>query len=86
MSKKESRCSFCGNPRSEVNLLIAGISGHICDHCVGQAQGIIKEQFIPAKVAEAPVNLLLPQEIKRNLDEYVIGQDDAKKSIVCCCI
>lgn len=79
MAKKEASCSFCGRPRNEVNLLIAGISGHICDYCIGQAQGIIKEEVVPTQVDEAPVNVLKPQEIKKALDEYVIGQSDAKK-------
>jgi ATP-dependent Clp protease ATP-binding subunit ClpX len=79
MAKKEAKCSFCDRPRGEVNLLIAGISGHICDYCVGQAQNIIKEEVIPIKVEDAPVNLLKPQDVKKALDEYVIGQSDAKK-------
>ncbi|SFT88846.1 ATP-dependent Clp protease ATP-binding subunit ClpX [Lishizhenia tianjinensis] len=84
MAKKDSSsCSFCGRPRAQVGLLIAGISGHICDHCVGQAQTIIKEEVVDDGYngEDAPLNLLKPQEIKAALDEYVIGQDDAKKTL-----
>lgn len=82
MSKKETTCSFCGRPRSQVGLLIAGLSGHICDHCIVQARTIVDEELnskTPSAPVTAPVNVLKPQEIKTKLDEYVIGQDDAKK-------
>lgn len=62
-----------------MNVLIAGISGHICDHCISQAQHIIKDEVVPANQDETPVNVLKPKEIKATLEEYVIGQDDAKK-------
>lgn len=82
MAKKETSCSFCGRNRSQVVLLIAGISGHICDHCASQAKLLFEENnHAFEKEATAPVNLLKPQEIKTNLDEYVIGQDDAKKTL-----
>lgn len=82
MAKKETSCSFCGRNRSQVGLLIAGISGHICDHCASQAKLLFEENnHAFEKEATAPVNLLKPQEIKTNLDEYVIGQDDAKKTL-----
>ncbi len=74
------KCSFCGRNKKEVNLLIAGISGHICDSCVDQAYQIIQEE---SKVrGDFDVNglkLLKPIEIKDFLDQYVIGQDEAKK-------
>ena len=81
MSKKESGCSFCGRSRNEVGVLIAGVSGHICESCVQQAHSIIKEEDLGVKAENSPevVNLLKPIEIKTRLDEYVIGQDDAKK-------
>jgi ATP-dependent Clp protease ATP-binding subunit ClpX len=81
MSKKESGCSFCGRSRNEVGVLIAGVSGHICESCVQQAHSIIKEEDLGGKAVNSPevVNLLKPIEIKTRLDEYVIGQDDAKK-------
>lgn len=82
MSKKETSCSFCGRPRSQVGLLIAGLSGHICDHCIAQAKVIIEEdQSTKISPETAPVNVLKPQDIKERLDEYVIGQDDAKKTL-----
>lgn len=81
MSKKESGCSFCGRSRSEVGILIAGVSGHICESCVQQAHSIIKEEDLSDKTKDSSgvVNVLKPAEIKAKLDEYVIGQDDAKK-------
>lgn len=83
MSKKETTCSFCGRPRSQVGLLIAGLSGHICDHCIVQARSIVDEEMASnnAPNAAAPVNVLKPSDIKTRLDEYVIGQDDAKKTL-----
>lgn len=82
MSKKETSCSFCGRPRSQVGLLIAGLSGHICDHCIAQARMIVDEdQTTKTSNQGAPVNVLKPQDIKERLDEYVIGQDDAKKTL-----
>lgn len=82
MSKKETSCSFCGRPRSQVGLLIAGLSGHICDHCIAQARMIVDEdQSTKTSTQGAPVNVLKPQDIKERLDEYVIGQDDAKKTL-----
>ncbi len=79
MSKKETSCSFCGRPRSQVGLLIAGLSGHICDHCIVQARTIVDEEISTTPKNELPVNVLKPSDIKTKLDEYVIGQDDAKK-------
>jgi ATP-dependent Clp protease ATP-binding subunit ClpX len=83
MSKKETTCSFCGRPRSQVGLLIAGLSGHICDHCIVQARSIVDEEMASNSnpSASAPVNVLKPSDIKTRLDEYVIGQDDAKKTL-----
>ena len=83
MSKKETTCSFCGRPRSQVGLLIAGLSGHICDHCIVQARSIVDEEMASNNTpnAAAPVNVLKPSDIKIRLDEYVIGQDDAKKTL-----
>jgi len=74
------RCSFCGREKKDTNLLIAGISGHICDRCIDQAYGIVQEEL--GKKGEFDVNdihLLKPMEIKQFLDLYVIGQDEAKK-------
>ena len=79
MAKKEAGCSFCGRPREEVGMLIAGVSGHICENCVTQAHSIVKEEVVQTNTNEHITNLLKPTEIKGKLDEYVIGQDDAKK-------
>lgn len=79
MSKKETSCSFCGRPRSQVKILIAGLSGHICDHCIAQARTIVDEEMSTTPKEAAPVNLLKPSDIKEKLDEYVIGQEDAKR-------
>lgn len=79
MSKRETTCSFCGRPRNQVGLLIAGLSGHICDHCIVQARSIVDEEVTSKGKEVAPVNVLKPMEIKAKLDEYVIGQEDAKK-------
>ena len=81
MSKKEAGCSFCGRSRSEVGMLIAGVTGHICESCVSQAHTIIKEEEVSQKPTQSEhvVNVLKPAEIKEKLDDYVIGQDDAKK-------
>lgn len=74
------RCSFCGRPKKEVNLLIAGVDGHICDSCIEQAHSIIAEELRSVTDFDlSNVDLKKPQEIKQMLDQYVIGQDDAKK-------
>lgn len=79
MAKKEAGCSFCGRPREEVGMLIAGVSGHICENCVTQAHSIVKEEVTQTNNNDYVTNLLKPSEIKAKLDEYVIGQNDAKK-------
>lgn len=81
MSKKEAGCSFCGRSRSEVGILIAGVTGHICESCVTQANRIVNEENVTTAQPseEKHVNVLKPAEIKKKLDEYVIGQNDAKK-------
>jgi ATP-dependent Clp protease ATP-binding subunit ClpX len=75
------RCSLCGRDKKESKILIAGINGHVCDNCVTQAYGIIKEESAGEQKQQVQhaLNLLKPQAIKARLDEYVIGQDDAKK-------
>ncbi len=80
MSKKEERCSFCGRLKKDTNILIAGLDGYICDYCVSQAQMIINEELSSReKEKYSNIKLLKPNEIKKYLDQYVIGQDDAKK-------
>lgn len=76
------KCSFCGRTKKETNLLIAGLEGHICDHCIEQANNIMREELGSRKnPAFESINLLKPAEIKHFLDQYVIGQDMAKKVI-----
>jgi ATP-dependent Clp protease ATP-binding subunit ClpX len=81
MSKQEVSCSFCGRKKSEVNMLIAGITGHICDYCIEQADEIIKQEVEHTSKKKLSQNLVIqkPTEIKKHLDDYVIGQDEAKK-------
>jgi ATP-dependent Clp protease ATP-binding subunit ClpX len=74
------KCSFCGREKKETNILIAGLSGHICDSCVEQANGIVQEELKHKSSFDMDeVQLLKPIEIKNFLDQYVIGQDQAKK-------
>ena len=74
------KCSFCGRSKKEANLLIAGLEGHICDSCIEQAHGIVLEELgTKSEFKVENINLLKPHEIKAFLDQYVIGQDDAKK-------
>jgi ATP-dependent Clp protease ATP-binding subunit ClpX len=76
------KCSFCGRPKRDVNILISGTSGFICDFCVEQAQQIINDETEKkSKFDVKKVKLLKPVEIKRFLDLYVIGQEEAKKYI-----
>jgi ATP-dependent Clp protease ATP-binding subunit ClpX len=76
------KCSFCGRTKKEVNMLIAGLEGHICDHCIEQAYGIMNEELGSKKNIDfSTINLLKPIEIKNFLDQYVIGQEMAKKII-----
>ena len=74
------KCSFCGRDKKDTNLLIAGISGHICDHCIEQAYNIIQEETKGKSSFDvSQLQLLKPREIKKFLDLYVIGQEEAKK-------
>jgi len=79
--KKEDQCSFCGRNRSEVNYLISGLDALICENCIGQAFRIINEDKEGGQKEPivAALKNLKPAEIKAHLDEYVIGQEDAKK-------
>jgi ATP-dependent Clp protease ATP-binding subunit ClpX len=75
-------CSFCGRSRDEVKILIAGQNSHICENCVEHAQEIIAQEVTVKKEGEKgnfKLNVRKPLEIKKFLDEYIIGQDDAKK-------
>ena len=80
MARKDSNCSFCGRSSSQVELMISGITGNICNICVEQAQLIADESKKTNKPKPSlKKNTLKPIDIKHGLDEYVIGQEDAKK-------
>lgn len=84
MAKKNTQfCSFCGKKKEEVMILIAGMDAHICENCVTQAQTIIQEEFQHKSKTEGFLfnSHLKPKNIKGFLDDYIIGQDDAKKVI-----
>lgn len=77
---KGIHCSFCGRDKKDTNVLIAGITGHICDSCIAQASVIVREETLPSTAEYSEfTRLYKPQEIKNHLDEYVIGQNEAKK-------
>tara|TARA_B110000285_G_C15135643_1_gene626678 strand:+ start:2136 stop:3350 length:1215 start_codon:yes stop_codon:yes gene_type:complete len=80
MSEQPINCSFCGRSKEDVTVLIAGVTGHICDHCIEQAESIIREERVQQNAAPE-LQLKIPAEIKKHLDEYIIGQDDAKRTI-----
>ena len=82
MAKKEElECSFCARKKAETNLLIAGLDAHICDRCIEQAHGIVLEEITDTDKTGLSGELILkkPQEIKDFLDEYIIGQTQAKR-------
>ncbi len=80
MEKSPIKCSFCGRDKKEVSVLIAGITGHICNFCIDQAHHIIAEESKEKEGREnKKLNLLKPNQIKTYLDEHIIGQDEAKK-------
>ena len=83
MKKASTKCSFCGKPKEETRLLISGMEAFICDACITQAAEIIKEenQHQKKKIGGSTPTLpqLTPKEIKSFVDEYVIGQDEAKR-------
>jgi ATP-dependent Clp protease ATP-binding subunit ClpX len=79
MRKDEPRCSFCGRTQSEVRKLIAGAQAYICNECVELCNEILEEEFERANEAEEGPKLPKPAEIKAHLDQYVIGQERAKK-------
>ncbi|MEM9917674.1 MAG: ATP-dependent Clp protease ATP-binding subunit ClpX [Bacteroidota bacterium] len=84
-TKNSYRCSFCGRDKSEALILIAGIDGHICEVCVEQAEEIIQEELYAGKGGQEEreefflPDTITPRDIKSHLDQYVIGQGDAKK-------
>jgi ATP-dependent Clp protease ATP-binding subunit ClpX len=88
MSEDQFGCSFCGRDKKEALILIAGIEGHICELCVEQAYEIVRQELYEhedkgrkkEELFDVPSHIT-PQQIKKYLDQYVIGQNDAKKCI-----
>lgn len=78
-----NQCSFCGRKRDQVQMLISGNNGFICEECIEQAHGIVKETSSTSSTSAATTieDLKKPKEIKEFLDNYVIGQDQAKKQL-----
>jgi ATP-dependent Clp protease ATP-binding subunit ClpX len=83
MAKKDEvlQCSFCGRKKPETDLLIAGLDAHICDKCIEQAHGIVMEEIAGSNSTVLSYDLLVkkPKEIKAFIDQYMIGQDQAKR-------
>ncbi len=81
--RKQDRCSFCGRSANEVNLLITGVNGFICDECAEAANRVAMENLEHLKLNDSfsMTKLPKPKEIKAYLDQYVIGQDDAKVAL-----
>ncbi len=80
--KQYRKCSFCGRSEKDVALLLTGLNGFICNECVEQAYNIVQENQISASINNTKLNLKTlptPRDIKDYLDQYVIGQDDAKR-------
>jgi ATP-dependent Clp protease ATP-binding subunit ClpX len=75
-------CSFCGRKKKDVDLMVSGIHAHICNYCIDQAFQILQEEKKTKESDEQPnFNLIKPIEMKKYLDQYVVGQDEAKKVI-----
>ncbi len=75
-------CSFCGRKKKDVDLMVSGIHAHICNYCIDQAFQILQEEKKTKESDEQPnFNLIKPMEMKKYLDQYVVGQDEAKKVI-----
>ena len=78
---KQLRCSFCGKTQEQVKRLIAGPNVYICDECIELCSEIIEEELEAGYEDDELVDMPKPKEIKAHLDEYVIGQEDAKKAL-----
>jgi ATP-dependent Clp protease ATP-binding subunit ClpX len=75
-------CSFCGRKKKDVDLMVSGIHAHICNYCIDQAFQILQEEKKTKENDDRPsFNLIKPVEMKKYLDQYVVGQDEAKKVI-----
>jgi len=82
---KKTNCSFCGRSKNEVGMLLSGIEGHICNNCLQQGYEVVKEELGSStlKVAASgqQFDLVKPKDLKAYLDQYVIGQEEAKKHL-----
>jgi ATP-dependent Clp protease ATP-binding subunit ClpX len=83
---KQAHCSFCGRGKNEVEMLLSGIDGHICNDCIEQGYNVIQEEFSPKKkkgkeVKSTKFKLVKPIDMKVFIDQYVIGQNEAKKHL-----
>ena len=82
-------CSFCGRRKNEVDLLLSGIDAHICNHCITQGNQVVMEELNPkdkkekdGKKSKLPkLNLIPPVAMKEFMEQYIIGQDEAKRSL-----
>ena len=83
MSEQDIQCSFCGRRKDEVEILIAGATGHICDRCVEQAEAIVLEEASAKSGVQSALDFTMrrPAEIKAYLDDFVIGQEAAKRTL-----
>lgn len=84
MAEKHNKrsCSFCGRSEEDVDMLMTGLKGYICNHCVEQAYAILREEQLLPKASDfSMAELPKPKEIKAFLDDYVIGQDEAKQAL-----
>jgi ATP-dependent Clp protease ATP-binding subunit ClpX len=83
--KKNNNCSFCGRSKNEVGILLSGIDGQICDSCLEQGYNVIQEELgfksNKSTSSKKKFDLVKPIDLKNHLDEYVIGQDEAKKHL-----
>jgi len=80
LSNTDLTCSFCGRPKPDTQLLIAGLDAHICDRCINQAYGIVQEEISQEEqTSKEGIELKAPKEIKAFLDTYIIGQENSKK-------
>lgn len=79
--KKQLKCSFCGKPQDQVKRLVAGPGVYICDECIELCSEIIEEEFDDIRADAEVGDIPKPKEIKAILDQYIVGQEKAKKSL-----
>ncbi len=79
--KEEIKCSFCGRPESQLDYMVRGLHAYICGDCINAAYELYKQEQKANKAAGTPVTDMKPKEMKAFLDQYVIGQDEAKKTL-----